>query len=187
MTKNTRTLRPRQAVGRDQEAGFSLVEIMIVVAIIGILAAIAVPKYQNYIASSKAQVASSTLQQLYVALETFRAEQTNGFLCPSTECNGLATAPNPAAAYSYTENSSGTVTSRTIMDGTGALNSNTYLAEFQPRAPGTTGAILYDYAVTVNDAAGTAIITATPVAGRGAPAPPADPLCTAGTLCIPFP
>jgi type IV pilus assembly protein PilA len=37
----------------SQEAGFTLIEVMVVVAIIGILVAVAVPQYQDYIARSR--------------------------------------------------------------------------------------------------------------------------------------
>jgi type IV pilus assembly protein PilE len=61
------TLRER----RGQAAGFSLIELMIVVAIIAILAAIAVPIYSDYITRGKLTEAHNNLSALRVQMEQY--------------------------------------------------------------------------------------------------------------------
>lgn len=51
------------------QKGFTLIELMIVVAIIGILAAIAIPQYQNYIAKSQVSRAVAELGAIKTAYE----------------------------------------------------------------------------------------------------------------------
>ena len=52
-------------------SGFSLVELMIVVAIIGVLAAIAVPNYNDYVLRGKITEAFSQLSSLQVRMEQY--------------------------------------------------------------------------------------------------------------------
>lgn len=51
------------------QKGFTLIELMIVVAIIGILAAIAIPQYQDYTARTQVNRAYSELSSLRTAVE----------------------------------------------------------------------------------------------------------------------
>lgn len=58
-----------QSVRRS--AGFTLIEVMIVVIVVGILASIALPAYQSYIARSRASAAGADLAALSLNAENY--------------------------------------------------------------------------------------------------------------------
>lgn len=58
----------------NSQSGFSLVELMIVVAIIGILSSIAVPQFQRFIFKARQTEAKTGLTSLYTAEKAFYGE-----------------------------------------------------------------------------------------------------------------
>jgi len=59
------------------KTGFSLVELMIVVAVLGILAAIVVPQFQGYATQARGAVAKDSLRILRSAIELYTARHSS--------------------------------------------------------------------------------------------------------------
>jgi type IV pilus assembly protein PilE len=99
---------------RPRHQGFTLIEVMIVVAIIAILATVAIPSYQDYIRRGQVAEAGTYLSDLRVKLEQYyqdnRAYSTNG-----TCGNGSVSLSPPGRKYfTYTCATAGTYQSYTL-------------------------------------------------------------------------
>jgi type IV pilus assembly protein PilA len=91
------------------QKGFTLIELMIVVAIIGILAAIAIPSYQNYTKKSKFTEVVQATAPYKNAIETCFVDQTSLAGCGAGS-NGV---PGTATASGFVNSVNVAVTANT--------------------------------------------------------------------------
>jgi type IV pilus assembly protein PilE len=132
------------APSRRHAAGFTLIELMIAVAIVAILSMIAMPSYQNYIRRGQLSDAFTALSDMRVKMEQYY--QDNKFYGPDAATASCATLPGYTAF---------TVTTKyfDLQCSAGAAPSQTY----ELKAVGTGGLTTgYDYTLNQAGTKGTA-------------------------------
>lgn len=91
---------------QKKQQGFTLIELMIVIAIVGILAAIALPAYQDYTVRAKISEAMAVLAEGKTSVAEYYA--ANGTVPSNAEKAGISTNVDTAimASLQYTDSSS---------------------------------------------------------------------------------
>jgi len=116
---------------KEGQKGFTLVELMIVVAIIGILAAIAIPQYQSFTKKSKASEAKVILDAIVTSEIAYFAEQDEY----TTSLSNLGSPELGAHYYSYAVS---------------GVNATAFTATATPNATGTTAGLTSNWVISMS-------------------------------------
>jgi type IV pilus assembly protein PilA len=117
-------------MSKTMQKGFTLIELMIVVAIIGILAAVAVPQYQNYVTKAKWSDNITAIEPLKLAVSECLQNQ-GGTIASCDTLAELQTAVGYGNGASYPTGTAANLasvsltstTAAIVVTGTAAVNS----------------------------------------------------------------
>ena len=94
---------------KKREGGFTLIELLIVIAIIVILAAIAIPQFNQYKARAYDTASKADLHNIYLACKAYWSDTGSDQSCSETEAGGAnyGFAPSPGVTVSASGNETG--------------------------------------------------------------------------------
>jgi type II secretion system protein G len=100
---------------QNRQKGFTLIELMIVVVIIGILAALAIPRFMQATVKAKESEAKTVLKQIYTLERVYRQEQ--GFYTTTIGDIGFLAPTNSKYDYSVTAAAGNTFSAQAAPNG----------------------------------------------------------------------
>lgn len=128
---------------RNSQSGFTLIELMITVAIVAILAAIAYPSYRNYVIRAQVIDATNTLSAMRANMERFyqdNRQYTDVSALILSPCNAANLPTSTNFAISCPTQTAQAFTLQAAGKATGPVNGFTYRVDQQPVLTSTVAA-----------------------------------------------